>query len=69
MISENEYMATTIQARLEWYIERFEKPKWMNWFGCYPAMSSVEASKAQLKAMLDSGLVVTIKDTIDNASR
>ena len=41
---------STIQT-LELWIKLYEKPKWFYWFGLYPAMASVEASKAQLKSM------------------
>jgi hypothetical protein len=36
---------------LELWIKQYEKPRWFNWLGLYPAMASVEASKAQLKSM------------------
>lgn len=61
-----------IRGRLEWWIENNEKPNWFSWFGFYPAKASVNAAKAQLKAMTQYGLVVSTMDAanillLDNA--
>lgn len=65
-MNDIEYHQAQVRARLEWYIENFEKPKWMDFFGLYPAMNAVEASKAQLKAMKENGILISIKDTCKN---
>jgi hypothetical protein len=39
-------------SRLEAWIKEHERPPWFSWLGIYPAEASVNASKAQLKAMV-----------------
>jgi hypothetical protein len=63
-MTEIDYMLTMRRAWLEIWIEENEKPSWFDWFGFYPAKSSVNAAKAQLKAM-DQGLEISTKDVFD----
>jgi hypothetical protein len=63
-MTEIDYMLTMRRAWLEMWIEENEKPAWFDWFDFYPAKSSVNAAKAQLKAM-DQGLEISTKDTFD----
>jgi hypothetical protein len=63
-MNEIDYMLTMRRAWLEMWIEENEKPAWFDWLGFYPAKSSVNAAKAQLKAM-DQCLEISTKDTFD----
>ena len=58
------YRLAMTRAWLEMWIEENEKPDWFDWFGFYPAKSSVNAAKAQLKAM-DNNVVISTEDTFD----
>jgi hypothetical protein len=40
-------------SRLEAWIKEHERPPWLSWLGSYPAEASVNASKAQLKALVE----------------
>jgi len=58
-VNEIEFRQNLTRSRLQWWIEKNEKPDWFAWFGFYPAQESVRAAKDQLKAMDDYGLVVS----------
>jgi len=58
-MNEIEFRQLLTRARLEWWIEKNERPNWMAWFGLYPAQASVKAAKVQLKAMSDFGLIIS----------
>lgn len=62
-MNEIEYMQNLTRGRLLWWIEKHEKPDWYDWLGLYPARASVEAAKAQLKAMDEFGLLIDVKDS------
>ena len=61
-MDEIEFHQNLIRGRLEWWIRKNEQPNWFSWFGFYPAQASVNAAKAQLKAMDKYGLIVSTMD-------
>ena len=62
-MEEIEMRGALIEAWLTSWVEANEKPDWFAWFGCYPHKSSVNAAKAQLKA-IKYGLTITNEDAI-----
>jgi len=58
-MNEIEQRQSIARARPVSWISEQEKPVWMSWFGLYPARSSVEAAKCQLRAM-GYGLMMSI---------
>ena len=64
MIDEMQLKDSLMRAWLMSWIENHEKPNWYRWFGFYPAKSSVDAAKSQLKLM-DEGLILDFRDNLE----
>jgi len=62
-MNDIEFRNTMTRAWLESWIGQNQKPNWYSWLGFYPAKSSVEAARAQLRAM-NSNLCIGINDAV-----